>query len=62
MIIKLRRRRTHDGGGVDGACIESERTIRIRNKAGYTATPVACRWAGAVLEKVTRAFGQEPKR
>ena len=21
------------------------------NKAGYTATPVACRWAGAVLEK-----------
>ena len=29
------------------------------NKAGYTATPVACGWAGAVLEKVTRAFGQE---
>ena len=29
------------------------------NKAGYTATPVACRWAGAVLERVTRAFGQE---
>ena len=28
-----------------------------RNKAGYTATPVACGWAGAVLEKVTRAFG-----
>ena len=25
------------------------------NKAGYTATPVACRWAGAVLEEVTRA-------
>ena len=25
------------------------------------ATPVACRWAGAVLEKVTRAFGQEQK-
>ena len=31
-----------------------------KNKAGYTATLVACRWAGAVLEKVTRAFGQEP--
>ena len=30
------------------------------NKAGYTATLVACRWAGAVLEKVTRASGQEP--
>ena len=30
-----------------------------KNKAGYTATPVACGWAGAVLEKVPRAFGQE---
>ena len=29
------------------------------NKAGYTATLVACGWA-AVLEKVTRASGQEP--
>ena len=28
------------------------------NKAGYTATEVACGWAGAVLEKVTRASGQ----
>ena len=28
------------------------------NKAGYTATPVACGWAGAVIE-VTRSFGQE---
>ena len=28
------------------------------NKAGYTATPVACGWAGAILE-VTRPFGQE---
>ena len=28
------------------------------NKAGYTATPVACGWAGAIFE-VTRAFGQE---
>ena len=31
-----------------------------QNKAGYTATLVACGWAGAVLEKVTRASGQEP--
>ena len=30
-----------------------------KNKAGYTATLVACRWAGAVLEKVNRASGQE---
>ena len=29
------------------------------NKARYMATLVACGWAGAVLEKVTRAFGQE---
>ena len=29
------------------------------NKVGYTATLVACGWAGAVLEKVTRASGQE---
>ena len=29
-----------------------------RNKAGYTATPVACGWAGAVIE-VTPLFGQE---
>ena len=29
-----------------------------RNKAGYTATSVACGWAGAVIE-LTKAFGQE---
>ena len=28
------------------------------NKAGYTATPVACGWAGAIIV-VTRSFGQE---
>ena len=31
----------------------------FQNKAGYTATPVACGWAGAILE-VSGAFGQEP--
>ena len=31
-----------------------------RNKVGYTATLVACEWAGAVMKKkVTRVFGQE---
>ena len=30
-----------------------------KNKAGYTATLVACGWAGAVIDKVTEAFGQE---
>ena len=29
------------------------------NKAGYMATPVACGWAGTVMEKVSGAFGQE---
>ena len=32
--------------------------IKNKNKAGYTATPVACGWAGAIFE-VTRPFGQE---
>ena len=34
-------------------------TMQRENKAGYTATLVACGWAGAVLEKVTKASGQE---
>ena len=29
------------------------------NKASYMATPVACGWAGAVKEKITRAIWQE---
>ena len=33
-------------------------TKQEENKAGYTATEVACRWAGAIFE-VTRPFGQE---
>ena len=32
---------------------------QLLNKAGYTATLVACGWAGAVMEKVTGVFGQE---
>ena len=31
------------------------------NKAGYMATLVACGWAGAVIEKVTGAFGQDQR-
>ena len=43
--------------------VETEETERhkdrfIANKAGYTATPVACGWAGAIIE-VSGAFGQE---
>ena len=37
-----------------------ETVITSENKAGYTATLVTCGWARAVLEKVTRASGQEP--
>ena len=33
----------------------------VENKARYTATPVACRWVGAVIE-VTKSFGQEQWR
>ena len=33
---------------------------RLTKKAGYTATPVACGWAGAMLEKAARAIGQDP--
>ena len=29
----------------------------LENKAGYTATEVTCRWAGAIFE-VTRLFGR----
>ena len=35
-----------------------EDTNSVLNKAGYTATPVACGCAGAIIE-VTRSFGQE---
>ena len=42
--------------GPEPACVIQ----RDKNKAGHTATLVAWGWAGAVLEKVTRASGQEP--
>ena len=57
----------HPGGGGE----ENQRVLRCgrkskgrkkENKAGYTATLVACGWAGAVQEKVTGASGQEPKQ
>ena len=37
--------------------IKQKKDIK-ENKAGYTATPVACGWAGAIIE-VTPSFGQE---
>ena len=38
---------------------KAKTTVFSTNKAGYTATLVACRWAGAVMEKVLAALGQE---
>ena len=38
--------------------LQVEYMKKVKNKAGYTATPVACGWAGAEIE-VTRSFGQE---
>ena len=37
-----------------------EKNDQYVNKAGYTATTVACGWAGAVFE-VTKAFGHEQR-
>ena len=39
---------------------KNKRRKSFSNKAGYTATLVACGWAEAMLEKVTKASGQEP--
>ena len=38
--------------------IDDEKNKANTCKAGYTANPVVCGWAGAVLEKVTRALGR----
>ena len=38
--------------------ILGQKSVKADNKAGYTATPVVCGWAGAEIE-VTRSFGQE---
>ena len=45
-----------------GVLLKMEMTNTVtqeQNKAGYTATLVACGLAGAVKEKVIGAFGQE---
>ena len=52
-------------GGLRARLQPPFKTIRIfskvkENKGGYTATPVACRWAGAMFE-VIRPFGEEQK-
>ena len=43
---------------IKGKTGKKRNAIGERNKAGYTATEVACGWAGAIFE-VTRPFGQE---
>ena len=57
--------------GVSGACRNSQKKTHLvyhliidhyasskKNKAGYTATEVACGWAGAIFE-ITKPLGQE---
>ena len=38
--------------------------LRLKNKAGYTATPVACGWAGAIFEVTfwQEQWGQRPQK
>ena len=40
----------------DTLIVGFEGTLSYVNKVGYTATPVACGWAGAIIE-VTPSFG-----
>ena len=42
-----------------GAVMKKPPKRKTQNRGKYTATPVACEWAGTVFE-VSRAFGQEP--
>ena len=61
MRIKLETMQWCTDGSLGSANIVAAlpKVISVKNKAGYTATLVACGWAGAVMEKVTGAFGQE---
>ena len=47
--------RTYHGAYLQG---QKDSLAGTKNKAGYTAIPVTCGWAGAVIE-LTKAFGQE---
>ena len=51
-------KKTNKGKKEGGKEEEKNRKKKDENKAGYTATPVACGWAGAIFE-VSGAFGQE---
>ena len=47
-------------GSLEGFCVRAKKKKekKKKNKAVYTATPIACGWAGAIIE-VTGSFGQE---
>ena len=47
-----------EGRGLNIEKKKGHESTKKTNKAGYTATPVACGWAGAVFE-VTSSLGQE---
>ena len=53
-----RKERTQGKCEITLSFAEKEGREAEKNKAGYTATPVACGWAGAIIE-VSGAFGQE---
>ena len=57
ICVTDRQTHTHLDRPKDTTSHRDARTLL--NKAGYTATLVVCGWAGAVLEKVTRALWQE---
>ena len=43
---------------IKSKCTSGHMLLCIENKAGYTATAVACGWAGAILQ-VIGTFGHE---
>ena len=43
--------------GWESRLLSGKKERKKANKAGYTATPVACGWVGAIIE-VSGAFGQ----
>ena len=58
MRIELELEEKNEGGKL--VCVWMHRSLNPsgqlpkggRNKAGYTATPVACGWAGAIFESL----------
>ena len=57
-VVSLRENSTEKAQGLN----MNLNTLKARtNKAGYTATPVACGWAGAVLRRLIEHLGRSSK-